>query len=119
LQDIESSERVDYLTVSVLQDADAGVVVFAWLHTPAQIEERMMASLLHVKSEHRMDHVIRTVFAHSENLYWSPVWWRDLPLRAREELETLMQVGVVPWLQPLDQSKLVDWTPTEVLGNWQ
>lgn len=119
LQDIESPERLDYLSVSVLQDADAGVVVFAWLHTPAQIGERMIASLLRVKSEHRMDHVIRTVFAHSENLYWSPAWWRGLPLGTQEELETLMQVGVVPWLQPLDQSKLVDWTPTEVLGNWQ
>lgn len=118
LQDLTSPLRGEYVAISILQDGDAGMVAFAWLAGARRVGERLVESLGRLAHATAMDALARWMFKSAENLYWSPAWWSSLSEIAQRELEQLMDSGAIPWVEPLNLSRLVDWRANEVIRGW-
>lgn len=118
LQDLSSPSPGECVAISIVQDGEAGMVAFAWLEGPRRVGEQLIGSLGRLPEASAMDALARWLFKNAENLYWSPSWWRSLPAAAQRELEHLMDAGVVPWVEPLNLARLVDWRASGETRGW-
>lgn len=74
-------------TCSIVATRYGGAVVFAWLTDPNGVCSRVMNSLHNLKTHLVPSAVIRLVFEHGENVYFSRSWWNGLDQYTRNKLE--------------------------------
>jgi len=76
LQSLENPEApLDICTCSIIATKFGGAVVFSWLADPSGVCSRLMDSLHSLKTHLVPSAVIRLVFEHGENVYFSKSWW--------------------------------------------
>ncbi|NGZ11903.1 MAG: hypothetical protein CV088_21475 [Nitrospira sp. LK70] len=78
---------LDICTCSIIATKYGGAVVFAWLAEQNGASSRLIDSLHSLKTHLVPSAVIRLVFEHGENVYFSKSWWKGLELYTRNKLE--------------------------------
>jgi hypothetical protein len=80
-------EPLDICTCSIIATRSGGAVVFAWLTEQNGACSRLIDSLHSIKTHLSPSAVIRLVFEHGENVYFSKSWWEGLGQSIRIKLE--------------------------------
>jgi len=78
---------LDICTCSIIATRHGGAVVFAWLAEQNGACSRLIDSLHNIKTHLVPSAVIRLVFEHGENIYFSKSWWNGLDQYTRNKLE--------------------------------
>lgn len=83
----DPGEIIDMCTCSIIATKYGGAVVFAWLAEQKRACSRLIDSLHSIKTHLVPSAVIRLVFEHGENVYFSKSWWESLGQSTRINLE--------------------------------
>jgi len=84
LQSLDNVEMfVDHLTCSVLMTATGSAIVFAWLAEKNGASTALINSLDRIKTHQLSSAIVRLIFEHGENVFFSPSWWNDLDDRTK------------------------------------
>ncbi len=85
LDDLET--HVDLCTCSIIPTRRGGAIVFAWLNEPNGACSRLINSLEKLKPYLVPSAVVRLVFEHGENVFFSRSWWNSLDSDTQKILE--------------------------------
>lgn len=97
LQDLgDSDAKLDHLTFSIIATDSGGAAIFSWLgDCPASID---FIKSLHAQSDSDIPHsLVRYIFEHFENTFFSPNWWESLSEAARHIIQKRYSTAVNPF----------------------
>lgn len=87
LQTYDLSKPIDMLTCSIVITPKGAAVVFAWLFEINQACTQIINSLDDMKTHLLPSAIVRLLFEHSENLFFSESWWNGLDDKAKLQIE--------------------------------
>ncbi len=116
LQDL-SDMRVPARSVSVTCiPCRAGTgILFAWTDADDDIASKLIESLLAIPDEYKADAAARYIFAHLENTYLRPSWWRSLDPQDRKTIRALMASG----FELSRDARLLTPDPSRIIFPWR
>lgn len=82
-----STTHVDLLTCSIIKTTRGSAIVLAWLSEKNGACSRLVNSLDQIKTHLLPSAIVRLVFEHGENVFFSPTWWNSLDETERAKIE--------------------------------
>jgi hypothetical protein len=80
-------DQVDVMTCSIIATKRGAAIVFAWLNEPNRACSGLIDSIDRLKVHLLPSAIIRLVFEHGENVFFSPSWWNSLSQKEQIGLE--------------------------------
>lgn len=115
----DRAASIQRLYVGAVRDGDVGGIVLTW-RTEDAAPESLVADLRALDIERVPGVVVQFIFAHIENTYFSPAWWKLLSDEQRDHIWSLASLGnpyYVPWDYMEDVP--VPWTSVKVSNEWR
>jgi hypothetical protein len=79
--------HVDHITCSILTTVSGTAIVFAWLDEKNGACSRLIDSIDRLKPHQLPSAIVRLVFEHGENVFFSQSWWNGLDDNAKQTIE--------------------------------
>jgi SEC-C motif-containing protein len=80
------AQHADTMTCSIIKTAGGAAIVFAWLSERNGACSGLISSFDKIKAHHLPSAIVRLVFEHGENVFFSQTWWNDLDDPAKETI---------------------------------
>jgi hypothetical protein len=83
----DPTAHVDHITCSILTTVSGTAIVFAWLHEKNGACSKLVNSIDRLKPHQLPSAIVRLVFEHGENVFFSQSWWNGLDDGAKQTIE--------------------------------
>lgn len=88
LQALDNMEaHVDNITCSILTTTTGSAIIFAWLNEKNGACSALINSIDRLKPQQLPNAIVRLVFEHGSNVYFSQSWWNELDDSAKQTIE--------------------------------
>lgn len=79
--------HVDHITCSILTTTSGTAIIFAWLNEKNGACSALINSIDRLKPHQLPNAIVRLVFEHGSNVYFSQSWWNGLDDSAKQTIE--------------------------------